>query len=138
MRKPSILITALGLISLVLCGCASNKDAVLPQDGPSMKTIYEQHMRESGANDPMAVREALGNRPIIDGDGALHSYTRDAQNEIDTTFPRLPNPSLVMYVFPHLAGNEQVPVPGYVTTFSMYERVEYALPGEVPTKLQRK
>ena len=25
-----------------------------------------------------------------------------------------------------------------VTTFPMYERVEYALPGEVPTKLQRK
>lgn len=140
MRKLSILITALGLISLVLGGCASTKDAVLPQDGPSMKTIYEQHMRESGANDPMAVRQSLGNRPVIDGDGdgALHSYTRDAHNEIDTTFPRLPNPSLVMYVFPHLADEEQVPVPGYATTFPMYERVEYALPGEVPTKLQRK
>lgn len=136
MRKPSILITALGSISLVLGGCASTKEAVLPQDGPSMKTIYEQHMRESGANDPMAVREALGNRPVIDG--ALYSYTRDAHNEIDTTFPRLPNPSLVMYVFPHLADEEQIPVPGYATTFPMYERVEYALPGEVPTKLQRK
>ena len=27
----------------------------------------------------------------------------------------------------------RVPVPGYVTTFSMYKRVEYALPGEVPS-----
>ena len=58
-------------------------------------------------------------------------------NEIDTIFPRLPNPSLAMYVFPHLAGEEQVPVPGYVTTFTMYERVEYALPGEVPTRFNR-
>ena len=138
MRKPSILITALGLISLVLGGCASTKDAVLPQDGPSMKTIYEQHMREAGARDPMAVRNELGNRPVVDGEGSFHGYTRDAHNEIDTTFPRLPNPSLVMYVFPHLAGDEGVPVPGYVTTFPMYDRVEYALPGEVPTKLQRK
>ena len=138
MRKPSTLISALGLISLVLGGCASTKDAVLPQDGPPMKTIYEQHMREAGARDPMAVRNELGNRPVVDGEGSLHGYTRDAHNEIDTTFPRLPNPSLGMYVFPHLAGDEQVPVPGYVTTFPMYDRVEYALPGEVPTNLQRK
>ena len=37
-----------------------------------------------------------------------------------------------MYIFPHLAGAERVPVPGYATTFTLYERVEYALPGEVP------
>ena len=49
------------------------------------------------------------------------------------SFPRLPNPSLVMYVFPHLAGAERTPVPGYATTFPLYERVEYALPGEVAT-----
>jgi len=125
------------LISLVLSGCASTKDAVLPQDGPPMKAIYEQHIQEMGAHDPLVIREALGNRPVVDGEGALYGYTREAYNEIDTTFPRVPNPSLVMYVFPHLAGNEQVPVPGYVTTFPMYERVEYALPGEVPIKRQR-
>jgi hypothetical protein len=37
-----------------------------------------------------------------------------------------------MYIFPHLSGSERTPVPGYVTTFPFYERVEYALPGEVP------
>lgn len=136
MRNLLIPISALGLISLVLSGCASTKDAVLPQDGPPMKAIYEQHIQEMGARDPLVVREALENRPVVDGDGALHGYTREAYNEIDTIFPRVPNPSLVMYVFPHLAGKEQVPVPGYVTTFPMYERVEYALPGEVPSKRQ--
>lgn len=138
MRNPLTLITALGWISLVLSGCASTKDAVLPQDGPPMKAIYEQHIQQLGARDPLVIRNELGNRSIVDGDGSLYGYTREAHNEIDTTFPRLPNPSLVMYVFPHLAGGEQVPVPGYVTTFSMYERVEYALPGEVPIKRQRK
>jgi len=138
MRNLLIPISALGLISLVLSGCASTKDAVLPQDGPPMKAIYEQHIQKLGARDPLVIREALGNRPDVDGNGSLHGYTREAHNEIDTTFPRLPNPSLVMYVFPHLAGDEQVPVPGYVTTFPMYERVEYALPGEVPNKRQRK
>ena len=137
MRNLLTPISALGLISLVLSGCAGTKEAVLPQDGPPMKAIYEQHIQVMGASDPLTMREALGNRLIVDGDGSLHGYTREAYNEIDAIFPRVPNPSLVMYVFPHLAGNEQVPVPGYVTTFPMYERVEYALPGEVPTKRQR-
>jgi conjugative transfer region lipoprotein (TIGR03751 family) len=132
MQKPSILITALVSISLVLGGCASTKEAVLPQDGPSMKTIYEQHMRETAAQDPMTLRTELGNRSIVDGEVSLDGYTRDAYNEIDAIFPRLPNPTLVMYVFPHLAGDEQVPIPGYATAFTMYEQVEYALPGEVP------
>jgi conjugative transfer region lipoprotein (TIGR03751 family) len=41
-----------------------------------------------------------------------------------------------MFVFPHLAGEAGVPVPGYATTFPMYERAEYALPGEVPSEAQ--
>ena len=135
MQNPLILIYALGLISLV--GCASTKEAVLPQDGPSMKDIYQEHIQEMNAEDPLSMRQSLGNRPILTGDTSLHGYTRDAANEIDTIFPRLPNPTLVMYVFPHLAGEESVPVPGYATAFPMYERTEYALPGEVPVRPER-
>lgn len=124
----------LGLTSLLLAGCATTKDSVLPQDGPSMKVIYEQHMERLGTDDPVALREALGTRPLQSGEALLHGYTREAATEIDTIFPRLPNPTLAMYVFPHLAGEERVPVPGYITTFPMYERVEYALPGEVPER----
>ena len=132
MNTPSILISALGLISLVLAGCASTKDAVLPQDGPSMKAIYEGHVQEMNARDPQVIRRELGDRPILTGEAALQGYTRDAFNEIDVLFPRLPNSTLVMYVFPHLAGESHAPVPGYATAFPMYEQVEYALPGEVP------
>jgi hypothetical protein len=42
----------------------------------------------------------------------------------------VPNPDLVMVVYPHLARGKY-PVPGYVTTFPMYDEVIYALPGEV-------
>ena len=35
-----------------------------------------------------------------------------------------------MYVFPHLATGEQLPVPGYTTVFPSHESVKYALPGE--------
>ena len=132
MHKPSILIFALGWISLVLAGCAGTNDAVLPRDGPSMKAIYEAHVNEMNARDPRIVRGELGNRPIVTGEAALSGYSRDAFNEIEVLFPRLPNPTLVMYVFPHLAGESHAPVPGYATAFPMYEQVEYALPGEVP------
>ena len=124
-------VTILISISLVLGGCASTKEAVLPQDGPSMQAIYDAHLEEMAARDPQALRAELGTRPLKSGDASLEGYTRDALNEIETIFPRLPNPTLVMYVFPHLAAEERVPVPGYATTFPMYERIEYALPGEV-------
>ncbi|MEW8074050.1 MAG: TIGR03751 family conjugal transfer lipoprotein [Candidatus Thiodiazotropha endolucinida] len=131
MKPTSTPIAALGLISLVLAGCASTKDTVLPQDGPSMKAIYEGHVHEMNADNPQVIRGELGSRSIVTGDAALHGYTRDAFNEIDVLFPRLPNPTLVMYIFPHLAGVAGAPVPGYTTAFPMYEQVEYALPGEV-------
>ncbi len=130
--KQATVLVSISLVSvLILGGCASTKEAVLPQDGPSMKAIYDAHLEEMAARDPKALREELGSRPLSSGDLPLEGYTRDAYNEIETTFPRLPNPTLVMYVFPHLATEERVPVPGYATTFPMYERVEYALPGEV-------
>ena len=76
MRNLLIPISALGLISLVLSGCASTKEAVLPQDGPPMKAIYEQHIQQMGASDPLTMREALGNRPVADGAGVIGEYNR--------------------------------------------------------------
>jgi len=138
MRQPAKTTTVLVSISglpllLLLGGCASTKEAILPQDGPSMRAIYDAHVVEMAAQDPSVVREALGCRRVRPGEGDLAGYSREAFNELDVRFPRLPNPSLVMYVFPHLAGPERTPVPGYATTFPMYERIEYALPGEVGT-----
>ncbi|MCP5417433.1 MAG: TIGR03751 family conjugal transfer lipoprotein [Chromatiaceae bacterium] len=131
MRPRIKQVTVLISISLLVGGCASTKEAVLPQDGPSMQAIYDAHLEEMAARDPQALRAELGTRPLKSGDTSLEGYTRDAHNEIETIFSRLPNPTLVMYVFPHLATDERVPVPGYATTFPMYVRVEYALPGEV-------
>lgn len=62
--------------------------------------------------------------------GEQASYTRTAKTEIYNLFPRLPNPDLVLYVYPHLSGSEQAPVPGYSTVFPLYRTVQYAQPGE--------
>jgi conjugative transfer region lipoprotein (TIGR03751 family) len=49
---------------------------------------------------------------------------------LDNLFPRLENPDLVIYVYPHLATRTRAPIPGYTTVVPLYERVEYRLPGE--------
>ncbi len=126
--------TLLIVVLISLAGCAGSKDTILPLDGPSMKTIYTQHFNDIGLQDTMSVRKELKARPLETELADLAGYVRDAFNELDAHFPRLPNPTLVMYVFPHLAGVERLPVPGYSTTFPMYRQVEYALPGEVPSK----
>ena len=53
---------------LLLGGCAGTKETVLPQDGPSMKAIYEAHFEETGARDPQDLRGELGRRPLGSGD----------------------------------------------------------------------
>lgn len=132
MRKPLRTLATLGWISLGLSACAGTKESVLPQDGPTMRAIYDAHFARMGAGGALAVRQALGPRAIGDGEVDLAGYSRSAHNELEALFPRLPNPTLVMYVFPHLAGPQRSPVPGYATSFTLYERTEYALPGEVP------
>ena len=104
MRSRARSVATIVWISAALAGCASTKESVLPQDGPSMKAIYDAHFEAMGADDPRAVRRELGTRPLGDDEVDLAGYSRSAHTELDTLFPRLPNPTLVMYVFPHLAG----------------------------------
>ena len=139
MRRQLTIITLSTLIN-VLAGCASDRtDTILPQTGPTMKEVYESHFTgqalpkvDEGDEPEKALPEAdqteIVLSPITDND--LVAYTRDASNEINQLFPRLANPTLVMYIYPHLAGSERHPVPGYATAFTLYEKVEYALPGE--------
>jgi conjugative transfer region lipoprotein (TIGR03751 family) len=130
---PALALLAVAL--LALGGCAgTNKKHVLPEDGPTMLEIYERHFDEMHGGSVEGARAKLGQpvqgRGIRSGSLDLAGYTRTAQTEIEAIFPELPNPTLVMYVFPHLTGGERAPVPGYSTSFRMYEGAEYALPGE--------
>jgi len=61
-------------------------------------------------------------------------YSRTSDNEIQQLFPRLENPDIVVYVTPHLATHNKVPVPGYTTAFPLYDEVHYAMPGEQVTQ----
>jgi conjugative transfer region lipoprotein (TIGR03751 family) len=109
------------------CSLLGSKEDILPQDGPTMREVYDGHFGKTPSNGRHQ-GEPLGQGPG-EGTGHLAGYTRDAHTEIQALFPQLPNPPLVMYVFPHLNGNGR-PVPGYATSFPFYEKPEYALPGE--------
>lgn len=136
--------TVLGVLGLG--GCATSQDKLMPVDeATTMADLWRQggQSADSAASSTQNTHPRLQEirhtlrRPLPDaqqGLGPYHPYTRHVENEIRSQFPRLPNPDLVMYVFPHLAGSpegEQVPVPGYSTVFPLYERVQYAQPGEV-------
>ena len=119
---------------LVLSGCATDPEKLLPHGDATMLDIWNQQTTGSGdapGRRLLDARQTLRRPlqapvPVIDQTG----YTRTAQSEIYRQFQRLPNPDLVLYVFPHLSGSESVPVPGYSTVFPLYQRVQYALPGE--------
>ena len=73
-----------------------------------------------------------GERPLPPtGIAHYRGFVREAATEIESVFPRLPNPTLVMYIDPHLS-EAGYPIPGYATAFTLYEKTEFALPGEVP------
>lgn len=138
---PRIWINALAilLVAAALSACATKKDKLLPHGDATMLDIWNRETGGASSGGEMArqlldARQAL-RRPLTDTDtqslpAAHAAYTRTAQNEIYRQFSRLPNPDLVMYVFPHLAGRDPAPVPGYSTVFPLYDRVQYAIAGE--------
>ena len=114
-------------VALMLTGCsAANFTSPLPTDGPTMREIME---RGESASLPDSLPAPVRHLPQLQ-DG-LYGYTRSVFNELDVLFPRLPNPTIVMYVFPHLSL-EDTPIPGYSTMFQLYDRDHFALPGELP------
>jgi conjugative transfer region lipoprotein (TIGR03751 family) len=121
------------------------------QQGPTAAARRQHHARRLAAGDGrercgepadrQAARQLLDarqslRRPLTEIDvqatpAANAAYTRTAsQRNLLGSSGACPNPDLVMYVFPHLAGTDPVPVPGYSTVFPLYQRVQYAMPGE--------
>lgn len=123
-------IKTLSLVGLLgwLAGCSTNSEDLLTHNGSNMLDVWNQHANPSIRQLDEA-RWSL-RRPLLHSEISNAPYTRTAQTEIHQQFKRLPNPDLVMFVFPHLAGSDPVPVPGYSTVFPFYQRVQYALPGE--------
>jgi conjugative transfer region lipoprotein (TIGR03751 family) len=115
--------TLLILNVILLSGCASKPPEEL-SEGPTMRDVINRHMGSSERlNGPI---RRLGHGESED----VSEYTRDAYNETRNLFPRLPNPDLCFYIYPH-SSQEGLPVPGYSSCIPMYEHSHYAMPGEL-------
>lgn len=131
--KSSVLCALL----LLLTGCATSKEELLPPGNSDMMAIWSGRQADPNTADTRTVTEAarstlrrgLTNEEAVRRQQANTAYTRTQHSEIHQQFPRLPNPDMVMYVFPHLSA-DNLPVPGYSTVFPFYHQVQYALPGE--------
>jgi conjugative transfer region lipoprotein (TIGR03751 family) len=131
MRTPLLIISAISLISLA--GCSSLSGNVIPQKGPDMEHIYDamgkQNTEQStvystGENDLRTIRKEVNKNAVASQETVTARTERQE-------FHKLPNPELKMYVVPHVAGQDEVPVPGYSTAFDGYEHNYYALPSEI-------
>ena len=123
------------LMAATVAGCATNTEQLLSHDDSTMLDVWNKQTGSTqngqAGQELLDARQAL-RRPLMEPliPSSSMPYTRTAQNEVYRQFHRLPNPDLVMYIFPHWAGTDPVPVPGYSTVFPLYQRVQYAMPGE--------
>jgi conjugative transfer region lipoprotein (TIGR03751 family) len=116
------LISLLGIISLA--GCSSMMSSRMPVGSASMAQTYNEAINGTSGT-LKQVRSQV--QTLKQGSPNYNAYTRTQENEINSQFPRLVNPSIVMYVYPHQAGSgfNLTPVPGYSTVFPLYQHVHY-------------
>lgn len=137
LRRTSWISGISALCALMLIGCSTmGNKAKLTRGDLTMTQIYEQ---TAGLSTPaeLPTPQFQAMRPVS---GILNAkshtdyvgYTRNAQNEVNTLFKPLPNPMIPVYVYPHLAqlGTDIVPIPGYTTSFFLYNQPYFALPSE--------
>lgn len=100
--------------TIVLSSCASIK---LPEKGnTTVKDVY----------DKLAKSQDLENQI---GTSNLSEYTSEKNKEILGLFKTLPNPDLMIYVFPHISSGG-LPIPAYTTQIKLFEIEHYGLPNE--------
>jgi conjugative transfer region lipoprotein (TIGR03751 family) len=114
------LILSAALISLNACSSISGN--VVPQSGPGMEKVYDSMKKPEKEKDWIAA-QPLDKRAAVRNDFQAISASKKRLNE----FHKIPNPELQMYIYPHLAGRDQIPVPGYTTAFNVYERDHYEI-----------
>jgi conjugative transfer region lipoprotein, TIGR03751 family len=131
MNYTSTISTILVSFSLITA-CSTSKNDLLPSGEATMQDIWN---KSGGNSTQLQAYRNQGHRMIEEpkyiSSKEQQSYTRTAENEVSNLFPRLPNPDLIMYVYPHLSDSgEPMPIPGYTSVIPFYGRVQYAQPGE--------
>ncbi|MGR5347497.1 hypothetical protein [Vibrio mediterranei] len=123
MRK----ITCALVATVLLMGCTSNKNgnAVIPDSEYTLLEVYEDKVARSSEVDQA---KSIIRRAPTSSELAFDPYLQNGTAY--QSYRLLPNPTLYIYFPPSLSAKERLPTPGWMTEFKMYDRDEYALPGE--------
>lgn len=125
--------THLSLIMiLLLTGCSTSKEEILPTDNNTMRDIWQSKVGEikTEKRQERAIQRGLRGSDNPPNHLINKSEIQQAKKHIQHHFPRLPNPDMVIYIYPHFVGSEPTPIPSYSTVFPFYSKVQYALPNE--------
>ncbi|KOE64193.1 TIGR03751 family conjugal transfer lipoprotein [Aggregatibacter actinomycetemcomitans] len=126
-RRIGMLFVAVSLIT----ACSTSKNDLLPTSDSTMRDIWHKATGNNAQFQTYRNNARSLEAPRYIPAGEQQSYSRTAENEITNLFPRLPNPDLIMYVYPHLSeSGEPMPIPGYTSVIPFYGRVQYAQPSE--------
>lgn len=123
-------------ISISLTGCSSMRGNVVPKSGPTMEQVYDSMSEQGTSEDSMNTShqeniEKIRNQVKVSAPNHANTITGNLPAyAVNQEFHKLPNPEIRMYIYPHLAGSDQLPIPGYFTAFNVYEHDYYALPQE--------
>ncbi len=137
MRSVRLLVGGAILLGMVGCASGPSESERLPDEGPTTRQVYERHMAgeppngeppaTGGASSPLSPVLMPGT-PIAPSADSETRGGRQALDYLQQDFQRVPNPEILGYVYPHLAGD--LPVPGYYTAFPLRAETPYAEPGE--------
>ncbi len=130
-KNISLLSAILGVTLLSGCSTQVSKTA-MPPSSMTMSQIYNKETSPSSGQGGQQTY-APDKLPEINGYVNYKDYTRTAQNETHSQFKLYPNPSVPIYIFPHLASfnGTSAPIPAYSSSFYVYKENHYAMPAEV-------
>ena len=127
--SKSLLVLCAGS-SLALSAFSSNPNkggAVLPNDGPSMTDIYNGQIGGTSSHDKVLDQARLAVRPT-----AIPPADLSLEDSASNSVPKmLPNPTIMIYVYPHFDEDDQNYVPAHRAYTKLYEEAHFALPGEI-------
>ncbi len=99
------------LLAAWISACAA--PAELPETASTVRDLYRQ-AAPSGVPVPMS-------RPLPAKPAVGNPFMAEVDRQLRRDFRILPNPRLVLYVYPHLTV-DGIPIPGYATWFHVFER----------------
>ncbi|MGR5448573.1 hypothetical protein ACP3V3_02070 [Vibrio sp. PNB22_3_1] len=123
----SVLKIVLLVMLPIFVGCSSavgDKESIIPQSERTLEDVYGQASGNGSAERAATILR----RPVSDYEMGHDPYLQNGVERV--RYRKLPNPTIYLYFFPSVTEGERLPTPGWMTEFGMYERDEYAKPGE--------